>query len=98
MGQYRIGKQLSLGGELDSDIRKSIRRNARDIHNQWANLYLEKGEFRKAGEAVSTAMGYCPGLEIALKWVLTRLTPELAKKAIKVRRRQLAHRCDVFSW
>ena len=98
MDQYRVEKQLSLGGELDSDIRKSIRRNVRDIHSQWADLYLEKGEFRKAGEALSTAMGSCPGLEIPLKWVLTRLAPELAKKVIEVRRRHKDHRCDVSSW
>jgi hypothetical protein len=98
MDQYRVEKQLSLGGELDSDIRKSIRRNARNIHNQWASLYLEQGEFRKAGEAASTAMGYCPGFEMALKWVLTRLAPELTKKGLEVRRRHRAHRCDVSSW
>ena len=98
MDQYRVEKQLSLGGELDSDIRKSIRRNARDIHNQWANVYLEQGEFRKAGAAMSTAMGYCPGFEMALKWVLTRLTPKLAKKVIEVGRRHRAHRCDVSTW
>jgi glycosyltransferase involved in cell wall biosynthesis len=98
MDQYRVEKQLSLGGELDSDIRKSIRRNVRDIHNQWANLYLDKGEFRKARAALSTAMGYCPGLEMTLKWALTRLAPELAKKAVEVRRQQQAHRCDVTSW
>jgi hypothetical protein len=98
MEQYRVEKQLSLGGELDSDIRKSIHRKARDIHNEWANLYLDKGEFRKAGESLSTAMGYCPGFEIALKRILTRLAPELTKKAIEVRRRQFAHRCDMSSW
>ena len=98
MDQYRVEKQLNLGGELDSDTRKSIRRNARDIHNQWANVYLEKGEFRKAGEAMSSAMGYCPGLEMALKWVLTRLAPQLAKKVIQVVGRHKAHRCDVSSW
>jgi hypothetical protein len=98
MDQHRVEKQLSLGGELDSDIRKSIRRNARDIHNQWANVYLEQGEFRKAGAAMSTAMGYCPGFEMALKWVLTRLTPKLAKKVIEVGRRHRAHRCDVSTW
>ena len=57
-----------------------------------------KEEFRKAGEAMSTAMGYCPGFEMALKWVLTRLTPKLAKKVIEVGRRHRAHRCDVSTW
>jgi glycosyltransferase involved in cell wall biosynthesis len=98
MDQYRVEKQLNLGGELDSDIRKSIRRNARDIHSKWADLYLDKGEFRKAGEAMSTAMGYCPGPQMAVKWALTRLAPELAKKVIDVRRRYEDHRCDVSSW
>jgi glycosyltransferase involved in cell wall biosynthesis len=98
MDQYRVEKQLSLGGELASDIRKSIRRNARNIHNQWATLYLEQGEFRKAREATSTAMGYCPDLKMALKWVLTRLAPQLAKKVIQVVGRHKAHRCDVSSW
>jgi glycosyltransferase involved in cell wall biosynthesis len=98
MEQYRIEKQLSLGGELDSDIQRSIRMNVRSIHNQWADFYLENGEFGKAGEAMSTAMGYCPDLRMALKWVLTRLTPELAKKVVEVRKRLMAHRCDASSW
>jgi glycosyltransferase involved in cell wall biosynthesis len=98
MDQYRVEKQLSLGGGLDSGIRKSIRRNVQAIHSQWADLYLDKGEFRKAGEAMSTAMEYCPGLEMALKWVLTRLAPELAKKVIEVRRQHKAHRCEMTSW
>ena len=98
MDQHRVEKQLSLGGELGSDIRKSIRRNVRDVHSQWADLYLENGEFRKAAEALSTATRYCPGLEMALKWVLTRLAPQLAKKVIQVVGRHKAHRCDVSSW
>jgi len=57
-----------------------------------------KEEFLKAGEAMSTAIEYCPDLEIAPKWVLSRLAPELAKKAIKVRKWQIARRCDVSSW
>jgi glycosyltransferase involved in cell wall biosynthesis len=98
MEQYRIEKQLSLSGGLDSGLRKSIRRKAANIHNQWANLYLDRGEFRKAGESLSTAMGYFPGFEIALKRVLARLAPGLAKKAIEVRRRQFAHRCEMSNW
>ena len=39
-----------------------------------------------------------PALEMALKWGLTRLAPELAKKVIEVRRRYKDHRCDVSSW
>jgi glycosyltransferase involved in cell wall biosynthesis len=97
MDQYRVEKQLSLGGELDPDIRKSIRRNLRDIHIQWANLYHENREFRKAGEALSTAMGYGPGLRTALKWLLTRLTPQVARKIIMVNRRRAARRNDTSS-
>jgi glycosyltransferase involved in cell wall biosynthesis len=98
MEQYRVEKQLSLGGELDSDIRKSIRRNVRDIHSQWADFYLEHGEFRKARKSLSTAMGYCPSPKTTVKWMLTRFTPELAKKAVEVRKRQLAHRCEPTGW
>jgi len=98
MDQYRVEKQLCLGGELESDIRKSIRRNVRDIHGQWASLYLKNGEFRKARKSLSTAIRFCPSLKIALGWVLTRLAPEVARKIIMVRRQRALRRNPPSSW
>jgi glycosyltransferase involved in cell wall biosynthesis len=98
MEQYHFEKQLSLAGELEPDIRRSIRRNLRDIHSQWASLYVGNGEFRKARKSLSTAIRYCPGLKVALKWALTRLTPEVARKIIMVRRLRATRRDDTSSW
>jgi hypothetical protein len=39
-----------------------------------------------------------PALEMALKWGLTRLAPELAKKVIEGRRRYKDYRCDASGW
>jgi hypothetical protein len=98
MDQYRFEKQLSLSEGLEPDIRKSIRRNLREIHSAWANWYLAQGEREKARAAISTAAKYELTPMIAVKWVLNRVAPELLRKAQVRREKNSKPRYDRTSW
>ena len=90
MEQYRVEKQLSLAGELESDIRKSIRKHLRSIHGGLAGVYLQKGELAKARESLSNGARYGLDLRIVLGWVLSRLGPTVARNMMELRSRQRA--------
>jgi glycosyltransferase involved in cell wall biosynthesis len=97
--QYRFEKQLSLSQDLEADVRATIRKNLRSIHSSWANLYLASGDYSKAREALSAAARYDLTANIAFKWILTRISPALAKRVVSMRdRSKPAQRHDRESW
>jgi glycosyltransferase involved in cell wall biosynthesis len=80
--QYMYEKWLRLGAELPSDVQRIIVQNLRRVHSAWTNCYLEIGEYEKARQAASRALGYEFTLSLAFKWVLTRVAPDLARRIV----------------
>ena len=85
--EFRLGAQqrmyekwLNLDGDFPLSVRTTIVQKLRAVHSAWANLYLQLEQFDLARKAVATAISYelTPGL--AVKSMLTRIAPRIAKK------------------
>jgi len=84
--QLRLEGLTRLSEGLPRNIRKLIREQLRAVHSGWANWYLEAGQYAKACEALSTAAQLGLTFNVAVKWLLTRMSPQLA---LRVMRRHL---------
>jgi glycosyltransferase involved in cell wall biosynthesis len=78
--QYMYEKWLRLSAELPADIRAAVTQNLRAIHSMWANLYLERGRYPEASQALSRAIEYQLTPQLAIKWLLTRIAPTVARR------------------
>jgi glycosyltransferase involved in cell wall biosynthesis len=78
--QQMYEKWLKLGPALSPDLRKSCIEKLRTIHSAQANLYLETGDYRKAREAMGTALKYQKTGALVVKWLLTCLAPKIARR------------------
>ena len=85
MAQQRLEKRLRLSHPLPSEIRNTIRKNLSAVHSGWANWFLLKKEYGKARQAVAEAARVYLTRNIAIKWVLARWTPRLARKLVLAR-------------
>jgi glycosyltransferase involved in cell wall biosynthesis len=82
--QYRYEKWLGLG-TVTASMRKSILAHLRSVHSAWANFYLARKEYAQARRSLSAAAKYQLTSTVALKWLLTSLSPQFA--SLIVRRR-----------
>ena len=98
MDQYRLEKQLRLSGGLEPDLRRSVRKNLRCLHSQWANFYLWNGNFSKAREVLCLAQRYHRDSRIMFKLALTALVPKLAKKLFARHSQRETQRPDFIGW
>jgi hypothetical protein len=80
MAQDRFEKRLRLNHRFPGEIRKTIRRRLAAVHSGWANWFLQKKDYGQARKAAAEAARVYLTRNIALKWVLTRWTPGLARK------------------
>ena len=87
MAQQRFEKRLCMGERLPADVRKSVRGDLAAVHSRWANWFLQKGEYAKARAAITQAVSYHPISKLAIKWALTCLVPNLARKVVMARDR-----------
>jgi glycosyltransferase involved in cell wall biosynthesis len=85
MEQYRLEKRLGLKDKFPAEIRKTIQKKLAAVHSGWGNWFLEKEEFDKARQAVAKAAMVYLTPNIAIKWILTRWTPKLARKLVLAR-------------
>ncbi len=83
--QYRFEKRLTLGVGLPADVRRLTLARLRAVHSAWANWYLVNGQYKKAREAVSTAVAYDFTLKIAAKWILTIVCPKFTEQLVQSR-------------
>jgi glycosyltransferase involved in cell wall biosynthesis len=83
--QLRLEGLLSIE-RLPVNIRQLIRAQLAMVHSGWANWYLEKEEYGKARRAVSRAAQLHLTLNVAAKWLLTWVTPQLALRTVRQRR------------
>jgi glycosyltransferase involved in cell wall biosynthesis len=85
MAQRRFEKRLSMCEQLPKDIRNRIRRDLALVHSHWANLYLARGEYNKARDAVDKAASFFLSPPIAIKWGLIRIAPRIANRVASFR-------------
>ena len=83
--QLRLEGLLRLGVDLPKKVRKIIREQLGSIHSGWANWYLESGEYGRARESMSRAAQLDMTFNIAAKWLLTWVSPRLARRTARYR-------------
>jgi len=83
--QLRLEGLLRLSDGLPRKVRKVIQERLSSVHSGWANWYLETGEFGKARDAVSRAAQLNLTFNVATKWLLTWMSPQLALRTVRYR-------------
>jgi len=81
--QLRLEGILRLDEALPEKIRKLVREQLGAVHSGWANWYLETGQYGKAREAVSRAAQLNLTFNVAVKWMLTWMSPRLALRTVR---------------
>lgn len=83
--QIRLESLLRLTKDQPRPIRDVVRTQLAGIHSGWANWYLQAGEYAKARAAVTKAARLDFSFNIAIKWLLTWLSPRLALRVVRQR-------------
>jgi glycosyltransferase involved in cell wall biosynthesis len=81
--QLRLEGLLRLSTDLPMKVRNLIRQQLGLVHSGWTNWYLEVGEHQKARKAVSRALQLDLTFNIAVKWLLTWVSPRLARRTVR---------------
>jgi glycosyltransferase involved in cell wall biosynthesis len=81
--QVRLEKFLPLSEGLPRKTRELIRKQLGSVHSGLANCHLETGQYAKAREAVSKAAQMDLTFNVAVKWLLTWLSPQLALRTVR---------------
>jgi glycosyltransferase involved in cell wall biosynthesis len=81
--QLRLEGLLRMSEQLPNKVQKVIREQLSTVHSGWATWYLEAGRNDKARKAMSRAAGLDLTSKIAVKWLLTHVSPGLALRAIR---------------
>jgi hypothetical protein len=81
--QLRLEGLLRLGDGVPRKVRKLIREQLGLVHGGWASWYLETGQYGKARKAVSTAAQMDLTFNVAVKWLLTWMSPRLALRTVR---------------
>jgi glycosyltransferase involved in cell wall biosynthesis len=86
--QLRLEGLLGLGEALPKKIRKLIRSQLSSIHSGWTNWYLQNQQYADARRSISRAVQLDPNVNMAAKWLLTWMIPELTLRTVQQRRRR----------
>jgi glycosyltransferase involved in cell wall biosynthesis len=86
--QLRLEGLLRLREGVPSKTRKLIRQQLSSVHSGWANWYLQTGQYAKARAAASRAMRLCLTFNIAMKWLLTWISPRLVLRTVHSRQQR----------
>jgi glycosyltransferase involved in cell wall biosynthesis len=81
--QMRLEGLLRLTVRPQRSIHKLIRKQLGSTHSGLANCYLEAGQYTKARQAVSRAVQFDLTPKVALKWLLTWVSPTLARRTVR---------------
>jgi glycosyltransferase involved in cell wall biosynthesis len=81
--KVRLEGFLRLGDRVPPKVRKLIHEHLSTVHSGLANWHLETGQYGKAREAVSRAAQLDLTFNIAVKWLLTSMSPRLALRAVR---------------
>jgi glycosyltransferase involved in cell wall biosynthesis len=86
--QLRLEGLSGLAGSLPTRVRELIREQLGSVHSGWANWYLEAGEYGKARKSMSRAAQLDLTFNVAAKWMLTWMTPGLARRTVLSRQKR----------
>jgi glycosyltransferase involved in cell wall biosynthesis len=86
--QLRLEGLLSLGEALPKKIRKLVRQQLGSVHSGWTNWYLENKQHERAREAVSRAARLNLTANIAMKWLMTQISPSLALRTVRYHKKK----------
>ena len=78
--QCMFEKWLRLDSKLPPDVRRTVVQDLRAVHSSWTNWYLETKRYAEARQAVSRAIKYEFTPTLAIKWALTQVAPNLARR------------------
>jgi glycosyltransferase involved in cell wall biosynthesis len=92
--QLRLEGLLRLTEHRPAKIRDLVRRQLGSIHSGWVNYYLENGQYGDARVAASKAVQMGLTFNVAVKWLLTWISPELA---LRIARHREGERGSAFS-
>ena len=81
--QLRLEGLGRLSEGLPKNIRKLVREQLGSVHNGWATWYLETGHYGRARAAVSRAAQLDLTFNVAVKWLLTWMSPRLALRTVR---------------
>jgi len=83
--QLRLEGLLRLTVDQPPAIRTLIRHQLGSVHSGWVNCYLEAGQYRKARAAAYKALQMKQTVNIAVKSLLTWISPRLALHTVRHR-------------
>jgi len=92
--QLRLEGLLRLTESQPPKIRNLIRQQLGSIHSGWVNCYLKNGQYGEARAAASKAVQMRITFNVALKWLLTWISPPLA---LRIARRREDDRASAFT-
>jgi glycosyltransferase involved in cell wall biosynthesis len=81
--QFRLESYLRMNDGLPMRVRKLVREQLSLVHSGWTNWYLQKGQYGNARGAVSRAARLDLRFSIAVKWLLTWISPRLALRTVR---------------
>ena len=88
--QLRLEGLMRLTKDQPPAIRNLVRRQLAAIHSGWVNFYLEAEDYRMARAAATRAARLNLTLNLAMKWLLTWISPRLALRSVRQRERKKA--------
>jgi glycosyltransferase involved in cell wall biosynthesis len=97
MEQMRFEKQLKLSVGLPLETQKLAKQHLGHLHQSWANLYLEQGDYMAAKQSLAVAAKYGWTRKLMMKWIAIRFRPSVLRRAI-LRDREKTVRYDRTSW
>jgi len=83
--RQRLEKLLRVSAPLPTAVRKLIRTTLGSVHSGLANCCLEAGDYRGARKAALSAARLHLTLNIAAKWLLLLVSPQLALRTVRSR-------------
>jgi len=81
--QLRFEKFLRISVGYSGSLQSIIREQLGSVYSGLANCYLETGRYDEARRAISRAARFDLTFNVAMKWVLTWLSPRLALRAVQ---------------
>jgi hypothetical protein len=79
---------LQLRG-VPEKVQSLIREQQGSVQSGLVNCYLMAGQYGKAREAASRAVKLNPNFKIAVKWLLTWMSPQLALRTVRHHRERM---------
>jgi hypothetical protein len=83
----RYEKWLRLCEGQDPELERTLAKTLTEIHSEWENLFLAKGEYGMAFTSIDKAVRYRGKIRTLCKWLLIHLTPRLVRRMIVWRRK-----------